>query len=140
MKKWDYEITVSGAKRTITARTDRAKQRSPQPRDFLNNDEALVFVRAGVREGFLFLCRGFVDREYRNVRYHFYTDVDGQLVLNGHDNGPPDPMLEVGDVYPGGPRNGKHFDITSVITGEMARVAGCGVMIIGKERDVSRVN
>jgi hypothetical protein len=49
-------------------------------------------------------------------------------------------MFEVGDVYPGGPVNGKHFDITSVITGEIAKAVGCGVKIIGKERDVSRMN
>ena len=53
---------------------------------------------------------------------------------------PPDPMFEVGDVYPGGIRDGKHFDIKAVVTGEFARKAGCDVMIIGKERDVSKVN
>jgi hypothetical protein len=74
------------------------------------------------------------------VRYHYFANVNGQLVLTGQDNGPPDPMFEVGDVYPGGIRNGKHFDITDVITGERARANGCGVMIVGKVRDVSKAN
>ena len=140
MKKWDYEITIAGLKRTITARSDRAKQRTPEPQEFANNDEALVFVRAGVAEGFLFANRGFIDREYHNVRYHYFVDVNGKLVSSGQDNGPPDPMFEIGDVYPGGPRDGKHLDITAVVTGEMARANGCGVMLIGKVRDVSKAN
>jgi hypothetical protein len=72
------------------------------------------------------------------VRYRYFVSVDGQLVFSGQDNGPPDPMFEVGDVYPGGPR--KHLDITDVIIGEMARANGCGLMIVGKERDVSMAN
>jgi len=140
MKKWDYEITVTGAKRMITAKSDRAKQRTPKPQEFANNADALVLVKAGAAEGFLFSCRGFVDHEYRNVPYHYFVNVNGQLVFSGQDNGPPDPMFEVGDVYPGGPRDGKHLDIIGVITGEMARANGCGVMIVGKERDVSKAN
>ena len=145
MKKWDYEITINharktGASRTITAKSDRAKRRTPEPQEFADNDGALAFVESGVAEGFLFSCRNFVDHEYRNVRYHYFANVNGQLVLTGQDNGPPDPMFEVGDVYPGGIRNGKHFDITDVITGERARANGCGVMIVGKVRDVSKAN
>lgn len=140
VKKWDYEITTAGLRRTITARSDRAKQRSPGPQEFANNDDTLVFVKTGVAEGFLFANRGFIDREYRDVRYHYFVDVNGQLVPTGHDNGPPDAMFEVGDVYPGGPRDGKHFDITAVVTGEMARANGSGVMVIGKVRDVSKAN
>jgi hypothetical protein len=138
MKKWDYEITTTGARRTIIAKSDRAKRRTPEPQEFANNADALAFVKSGVVEGFLFSCRSFVDHEYRNVRYHYFVNVSGQLVISGQDNGPPDPMVEVGDVYPGGPRNGKHFDITDVITGEVARANGCGVMIVGKGRDVSK--
>ncbi len=140
MKKWDYEITLTGARRTITAKSDRAKKLTPEPQEFANNADALVFVKAGVAEGFLFSCRNFVNHEYRNVRYHYFVNVNDQLVFSGQDNGPPDPMFEVGDVYRGGPRNGKHFDITNVITGEVARANGCGVMIVGKERDVSKAD
>jgi len=75
MKKWDYEITIAGLKRMITPRSDRAKQRTPEPQEFASNDEALVFVRAGVAEGFLFANRGFIDREYRNVRYHYLSTL-----------------------------------------------------------------
>jgi len=77
MKKWDYEITTTGARRTITAKSDRAKQRTPEPQEFANNADALVFVSAGVAEGFLFSCRGFVDHEYRNVRYNYFVKVNG---------------------------------------------------------------
>ncbi len=140
MKKWDYEITTTGAGRTITAKSDRAKQRTPEPQAFANNADAVLFVKAGVAEGFLFSGRNLVDHEYRNVSYRYFVNLNGQFVFSGQDNGPPDPMFEVGDVYPGGVRNGKHFDITDVITGEVARVNGCGVMIVGKERDVSKAN
>jgi hypothetical protein len=119
MKKWDYEITTNGPSRTITAKSDRAKRRTPEPQEFANNADALAFVQSGVAEGFLFSCRDFVDHEYRKVPYHYFVNVNGQLVFSGRDNGPPDPMFEVGDVYPGGPRNGKHLDITDVITGEV---------------------
>ncbi len=105
-----------------------------------DNADAVLFVKAGVAEGFLFSGRNLVDHEYRNVCYRYFVNLNGQLVFSGQDNGPPDPMFEVGDVYPGGVRNGKHFDITDVITGEVARVNGCGVMIVGKERDVSKAN
>src|SRR5882757_3867012 len=99
MKKWDYEITMTSAKRTIAPKSDRAKQRTPEANVFPDNDGALEFVKAGVAEGFLFANRGFVDHEYRVVRYHYYTEVaGGRLIQTGQDNGPPDPMFEVGDV------------------------------------------
>jgi len=58
MKKWDYEITINharktGASRTITAKSDRAKRRTPEPQEFADNDGALAFVESGVAEGSL---------------------------------------------------------------------------------------
>jgi len=49
-------------------------------------------------------------------------------------------VFEVGDVYPGGPRGGKHADITKIIIGDEARRVGVDVMVIFEERDVSRAN
>jgi hypothetical protein len=82
-----------------------------------------------------------VDREYKLVRYGYFIQMNnGQLVQAGQDNGPPDPVFEPGDVYPGGPRDGKHADIIAVVTGDEARKHGVGVMVIAKERDVSKMN
>ncbi len=42
MKKWDYEITITGARRTITAKSDRAKNGEPLNRksvEFVNDAE-----------------------------------------------------------------------------------------------------
>jgi len=141
MKEMDYVVTGAGARRTITPRSARAKQRTPQVQEFVDNASALEFVKAGVAEGFRFSGRELIDREYKLVRYGYYFQTnDGQLVRSGQDWGPPDPVFEPGDVYPGGPRNGRHADIISVITGDEARQNGVGVMVIVKERDVSKMN
>lgn len=140
MKLMDYVVTGAGARRTIAPRSERAKQRTPEAQEFATNDEALAFVRAGVAEGFRFSGQQLVDREYKLVRYGYFIDTGGRLVRSGGDWGPPDPSFEPGDVYPGGPRNGKHADITAVITGDDAKRNGVDVMVIAKERDVSRAN
>ncbi|SRR5712692_8117441 len=141
MKEMDYVVTGMGPSRTITPRSARAQQRTPQTQEFTNNATTLEFVKAGVAEGYRFSGRELIDREYKLVQYGYFVKTnDGQLVRSGQDWGPPDPVFEPGDVYPGGPRNGRHADIISVITGDEARKNGVGVMVIVKDRDVSKMN
>jgi hypothetical protein len=141
MKQMDYWIGGSGAKRTITPKSERAKQRTAEVQEFADNASALEFVNVGVAEGFIFSGRDIVDPEYKPVRYGYFIQMNnGQLVQSGQDNGPPDPVFEPGDVYPGGPRNGKHADIVAVVTGDEARKHGVGVMVIARERDVSEMD
>jgi hypothetical protein len=142
MKQMDYVVEGAGAQRTITPRSDRAKQRTPGAVNFATIAEALEFVKAGVAEGLRFSGRELVDRGYRLVRYGYFMEPQpGQFVEAGHrDWGPPDPVFEIGDVYPGGPRGGKHADITNIIVGDEARRVGVDVMVTFKERDVSRAD
>ena len=51
-----------------------------------------------------------------------------------------DPVFEPGDIYPGGPRSGKHAVVLEVVGGDFARRNGVGVMVILEERDVSKMN
>ncbi len=141
MKQMDYWISGSGARRTITPRSERGKQRTAEVQEFSDNASALEFVNAGIADGYRFSGREIVDRTYRLVKYGYFVHGDkGQLVQAGQDNGPPDPVFEPGDVYPGGPKDGRHADIVSVITGDEAQKHGVGVMVIIKERDVSKMN
>lgn len=141
MKQMDYWIGLSGARRTITPKSERAKQRTAEAQEFADNASALEFVKAGIAAGYRFSGREIVDRDYRLVRYgYFIQRNNGTLVQAGQDNGPPDPVFEPGDVYPGGPRDGKHADIIAVVAGDEASKHGVGVMVIAKERDVSKMN
>jgi hypothetical protein len=140
MKEMDYVVTGAGARRTITPRSERAKQRTPETQEFADNASALEFVKAGVEEGYRFSGREIIDREYRLARYGYFVKTEGSLACSGQDWGPPDPVFEPGDTYPGGPRNGKHATVLEVITGEFAKKNGLGVMVILGERDVSKVN
>jgi len=99
MKEIDYLIMGVGAHRTITARSERAKKRTPEPQEFPDNAGALEFVRAGVKEGYRFSGRELVDREYKLVRYGYFVKVNGgQLVPAGQDWGPPDPVTYFPDA------------------------------------------
>jgi hypothetical protein len=140
MKRMDYTVGLVNGKWTAEPISDRAKERTAESIKFPSKEEALAFVRAGVTDKFRFSGRELIDPEYRLVRYCYFVDRAGQLIKSGQDNGPPDPTFEVGDVYPGGPRDGMHFDIKAVLTGDSAKNLGCGVAVIGKERDVSKAN
>jgi hypothetical protein len=135
MKEMDYVIMGAGAQRTITARSERAKKRSPDPHEFPDNATALEFVKEGVKEGYRFSGRELVDPEYKLVRYGYFMKANGgQIIPSGQDWGPPEPVFEPGDVYPSGPRNGKYAIVLQVITGEFAKKAGVGVMVVLEER------
>ncbi len=138
MIEMDYIVSGMGKKRTITARSARAIARTPEPQEFQDSESALPFVRAGANEGYRFAGRELIDRDYKLVPYgYFVKDDGGQLHKAGQDFGPPDPVFEADDIYPGGLRNGKQAKIVQVITGESARKAGgVAVMIILEERRV----
>lgn len=135
MKETDYVVAGTGAQRTITARTDRAKRRTPVPVSFNDDVSALEFIRAANAEGYRFSGQELVDRECRLVRYGYFVKVsDNQLAHAGHDWGPPDPVFEPGDVYPGGPRNGKEAVVLDIVTGDSAKMVGVDVMVVLEER------
>lgn len=50
MKEINYVVNGAGAQRTIAARSDRAKKRTPEPRKFNDNASALEFVKAADME------------------------------------------------------------------------------------------
>ena len=77
MKEMDYEVTGLGAQRTITARTDRAKRRTPEPMSLNDNASALKFVKAANAEGYRFSGQELVDPEYKIVKYVYFVRVSG---------------------------------------------------------------
>lgn len=137
MKEWDYVITFTQGQRTITPRTARARKRTPEAAVFPDAPTALEFVNAGVREGFLFSNRDFVDPAYTRVRYGYFVKKGDTFEPAGSDFGPPDPTYEPGDVHPSGPKNGKIAIVRDVITGDAARQKGFGVAIVLEERDAT---
>jgi len=140
MKVMDYVVTGAGAQKTITARSERAKKRTPEPVNFKDNAGALEFVKAANAEGYRFSGQDLVDQEYKLVRYGYFVKVNGgELVRSGQDWGPPDPVFEPG-VYPGGPRNGKEAVVLNVVKGDFAKKVGVDVMVVLEERDVSQAN
>jgi hypothetical protein len=134
----DYIVSGSGASRTICAHSPRAKERSPFVLTFPNNNDAFQFITKGVEDGFRFSGRELVDRSYRLVKYGYFVRLpDGRTVFSGQDWGPPDPVFEPGDKYPGGPRNGIEAFVLEVMTGDEARVYALDVLIILEERSVA---
>ena len=137
MKEMDYIVSGAGAARTITPGSERAKARTPEQLTFVTNDEALPFVTQGVADGFRFSGRELIDKTYRLLRYAYYVRLpDGRAVFSGSDWGPPDPVFEEGDIYPGGPKNGKLAVVVEVITGEQARTHMRDVIIMLEERPI----
>ena len=65
VKTIDYVVGGVGAQRTITARTDRAKSRTPEPISFNDNASALKFVKAANAEGYRFSGQELLDPDYR---------------------------------------------------------------------------
>jgi hypothetical protein len=138
MKEMDYVVMGGGGNWTISARSARAKLRTPEPANFPDNASALAFVKAGISEGYRFSGRELVDRDYKLVKYRYFVqDSNGILHSAGQDWGPPDPVFEKGDIYPGGPRNGKNAVVERVVTGDFAeKAAGAGVMVVLTEHPV----
>lgn len=135
MKEMDYIITGRGKQRTITARSDRAKKRDPEPVIFQDIPTALVFVKSACADGYRFSGQELVDPEYKLLKYVYYArTIGGRFERAGQDWGPPDPVFEPGDVYPGGPRNGKQAVVLAVVKGEPARANGGDVMVLLEER------
>jgi hypothetical protein len=137
MRGMEYVITGVGQKRTITARSDRARRRSPVAITFDDSATVLTFVKGAISDGFRFTGQELVDREYKSVKYvYFARPIGGRFERAGQDWGPPDPVFEPGDVYPGGPRNGKQAVILAVVKGESARANGADVMVLAENRPV----
>lgn len=141
MKKLDYDVECIGARRTITPRTDRAKARTPEPVNFNDNASALRFVKAASAEGYRFSGQDLVDPAYKLLRYvYFVRGIGGPFARAGQDWGPRDPVFEPGDIYPGGPRNGKEAVVLSVVTDDSAKANGGDIMILLEERPIGSAN
>src|SRR5580693_2504595 len=93
MKKMDYTIGFqagrAGQKWTVTALTDRAKERTPEAVTFAGRAEALTFLKDSQAEGYRFSGAELVDPEQRLVKKRYFViGNDGRLVSAGEDNGP----------------------------------------------------
>ena len=137
MKKMDYTIGSqagrAGRKWTVTALTDRAKERTPEPVTFASRPEALTFLKNSLAEGYRFSGAELVDPEQRLVKNrYFVVGGDGQLTLSGEDNGPRDTVWEVGDVMPGRDRSmGIQAVIENILQGPGVRERfGCDLAFV----------
>jgi hypothetical protein len=131
MKEMDYMVTSVGRQRTISARTERAKIRTPELITYSDNANALEFIKAATAEGYRFSGQELVDREYKLVRYVYFVRIGaGRFEPRGQDWGPPDPVFEPGDVFPGGPRNGMEAIVLSVVRGKSAEFNGGDIMVL----------
>jgi hypothetical protein len=105
---------------------------------FEDTASALTFVRSASEEGYRFSGQELVDREYKRLKYvYFVRNVGGRFERAGQDWGPPDPVFEPGDVYPGGPRNGMQAIVLAVVKGESARANGGDVMVLAEEHPIA---
>jgi len=140
MRKIDYDIGWNSGKVTITARSERAKGRTPDPL-VLERRAALELIKNDEAAGYSFLGHEFVDRTKRLVKNgYFIISPGGKLVEAGQDWGPSNPVYEEGDTLMGGPRNGKEAKIEKVVRGDSAEKMGFGVVFLLRERDVSNAN
>jgi hypothetical protein len=135
MKPMDYVVTGAGRERTFTPRTDRAKERTPEPVIFKDLASSLDFMKAVEADGFRVSGAELVDSTRKLVRYgYFVSGPGGQLIPRGHDMGPRDTVFEPGDSL--GVKDGWEAIVRQVVTGKVAELAGCGVMILVEERKV----
>jgi hypothetical protein len=140
VRRIDYDIGWSSGNVTITARSDRAKLRTPNPL-LLEREAALKLVERDEAEGFTFLGHHYVDRTKSLVKNgYFVIGPSGQLIPAGQDWGPSEPIYEQVDTLMGGPRNGKEATIEKILSGDAARELGFGLVFVVRERDVSTVN
>lgn len=142
MKKMDYTISGAGAKRTITALSDRGKEQTPEPISFENVASAKAFLKTAQAEGFRFSGAELVDPEQKLVKNGYFTVVNGgQLVQSGQDWGPLDTVWEVGDVMPHhGKNTGVEVIVEQIIKGEAAQKMGFGIVFVLRERNISTMN
>jgi hypothetical protein len=140
MRKIDYDIGWNAGKVTVTARSARAKERTPETLT-MDRDAAFDVVKRDEAEGYSFLGHEHVDKNRRPVTNgYFVIGTDGRLTLAGQDWGPSHPVYEEGDTLMGGPRNGKEAVIEKILTGDFAQKMGLGVVFVLKEREVSSDN
>jgi len=137
MKKMDYTIGFqagrAGQKWTATALTDRAKERTPEPLIFVSRPEALTFLKSSQAEGYRFSGAELVDPEQKLVKNRYFViGGDGKLTPAGEDNGPRNPVWEVGDVKPGSGANaGTEAVIENILQGPGVRARfGCDLAFL----------
>jgi hypothetical protein len=142
MKKMDYTISWNAGSHTVTALSDRANFRTPEPLVFADHAEVTAFLMASQAEGFRFSGAETVDPEQRLVKNRYFIEGDsGQLIPCGDDWGPLDTIWEVGDVMPGRETNTcTQAIVEQVIRGEMAQKMGCDIAFILRMRNIAGLN
>ena len=126
MKKMDYTIGFhaqrGGRRWTVTALSDRAKERGREAVSFGEHSEALKFLKDSQAEGYRFSGAELVDPEQKLVKNRYFViERDGQLTYAGEDNGPRSTVYEIGDIKPG---SGGNAGVEAVIE---AILQGIGV-------------
>jgi len=72
LRKIDYDIGWSGGKATITARSERAKERTPETVT-MTRDAAVEKVKCDEAEGYSFLGHEFIDRSRQKVKNGYFV-------------------------------------------------------------------
>lgn len=142
MKKMDYTISWNAGSHLVTALSDRAKFRTPQPLVFADHAEVKVFLNASQAEGFRFSGAETVNLEQILVKNRYFIEGgSGQLFPCGDDWGPLDTVWEVGDVMPGREINTcTQAIVEQIVKGEMAQKMGCGIAFILRMRNIAGRN
>jgi hypothetical protein len=139
MKKMDYILSWNADSHLVTALSDRAKFRTPEPLLFADHAEVKTFLKASRAEGFRFSGAETVDPAQKLVKNRYFIEGDsGQLIPCGDVWGPPDTVWEVGDVMPGRERNtGTQTIVEQIVRGEMAQKMGCDIAFILRLRNIA---
>lgn len=135
MKATDYVVLSVGSKEiAFTAKSDRAKQRTPETVHFTDRAAALEYMRASEAEGYRFLNARNLDETRPLVKYgYFIKGPNDALIPRKQEWGPLDVDYEAGDRIPDG-------NILSVLIGTPAKSHGVDLMIvldISEKREVS---
>lgn len=140
MRSIDYEIGWKAGKATITARSDRAKNRTPEP-IVIDRAAALDLVRDDEARGRTLLGHQHIDEDKRLVKNgYIIIGTGGRLIPAGQDWGPSETVYENGDTIRGGSGNGKEGVIERIVTGKFAQKMGFGLVFVLGERDISNAN
>ena len=142
MKKMDYTIGGHGRQRTISPLSERARQRTPEPLEFADAQEALMFLTTAQSEGYRFSGAELVDPAQKLVKNRYFNIGNGgQLNPCGQDWGPRDTVWEIGDVMPGQVRNtGTEAVIEEIVTGDMAKRLDCEIAFLLRTRNIAGLN
>jgi hypothetical protein len=142
MKKMDYILSWNACSHSVTALSDRARFRTPEPLIFADHAEVKAFLNASQAEGFRFAGAETVDPAQELVLIRYFVEGDsGQLIPCGDDWGPLDTVWEVGDIMPGREINPcTQAMVEQIVKGKMAQKMGCHIAFILRMRNIAGSN